>query len=107
MARLGKSSTSGPFRGVDAQFEAVAISATVLNVQFDQVVALIGLPGWRADDVLALSAEQVSPTEINITYPAGTFTAGADIVIPQHDRGIRSRTGGYVAQQMFPVVAPD
>lgn len=95
-----------PKRGVDASITAEAASATVLQLDLDCDVTLKGIPAITADGELPVGATLVNARQVDLEYPAGTFTAGADVIVPQYDPAIRTQTGGFVRPGMFPVDAP-
>ena len=85
---------------------SVTVNAAVVTVEFDQVVAVNGVPNYTTDvaGATAESVTQTSPTTIEITFSA-TVAAATELNIPYEEPAVRNSSGGFVTPSTFPVGA--
>ena len=82
---------------------ATQTSTTMYVVTFDQAVRLCAVPQYRIGSAVPASAREVSPTQIELTYPAGA--GGGSLVIPFDDAGVSNASGGRVTPATFGLAA--
>ena len=82
----------------------VTVAGSVATVEFDQVVALAGTPAYTTSvaGATAVSAEQTSPTTIEVTFSASVAAATA-LLIPYEEPAVRNASGGFVSTSTFPI----
>jgi len=93
-----------PTRPTPARIVSATKAGSVLTVTFDQAVRLKGVPQYTVNVVGAdpLSAELTNINTLELTFDAA-ITAATTLTIEFEEQGIRSSTGGFVADTMFPV----
>lgn len=69
-------------------------NTTTFVVTYDQAVRLCATPRYRIGSAVPTAAREASPTQVELTYAAGT--GGDAIVIPFGDAGVTNATGGRV-----------
>ena len=74
-------------------------SGGAIVVTYDQAVRLSGVPRYPAGTAVPASARELSPTQVELTYPAGTFVDTLDI--PYGDGGVTNASGGRVNPRQF------
>ncbi len=82
---------------------ATQASTTTYLVTYDQAVRLVGTPQYRVGSAVPASAREASPTQVELTYPAGT--GGGELVIPYGDAGVTNASGGRVNPRSFGLAA--
>ena len=82
----------------------VTVAGSVATVEFNQVVILKGTPAYTTSvaGATATSAEQTSPTTIEVTFSASVAAATA-LLIPYEEPAVRNASGGFVSTSTFPV----
>jgi len=84
----------------------VNAAGSVLTIDFNQSVALSGVPQYTTDVAGAspLSAELTSPTQLELTFSA-SVAAATEVNIPYEDPAIRNANGGFVFPSTFRLAA--
>ena len=79
-------------------------NTTKITVEFDQPVALNGVPAYTTNlaGVTAVSAVATGPTTVEITFSASVATA-TTLNIPYEEEAVRNASGGFVSTSTFPV----
>ena len=83
---------------------SASAASSVVTVTFDQVVTLKGVPKYTTDvaGADAISAEQTTPTTIEVTFDA-SVAAATTLNIPYEEPAVRNASGGFVSTSTFPV----
>lgn len=91
-ARFGAADRPTPIR-----ITGVTASGSVLAVEFDQAVALSGVPAYTTNvaGAKAVSAVAKTPTTIEITFSA-TIATATSVTVPYEDPAVRNSIGGFV-----------
>ncbi|MCC6682205.1 MAG: hypothetical protein IT445_14990 [Phycisphaeraceae bacterium] len=76
-----------------------------LDLTFDQVVSLHGLPGVTTDvaGAVVTDAQQLTPNQIKLFFSAEVSSA-TKLNIPFRDPAIRNPSGGYVTHNVYSLV---
>ena len=95
---------NNPDRTVPIKVADVSVAGSVATVEFDQSVLLNGTPAYTTSvaGATAVSAEQTSPTTIEVTFSASVAAATA-LMIPYEEPAVRNASGGFVSTSSFPV----
>jgi hypothetical protein len=91
-------------RGIPITVVEANKSGSVITIEFDQAVALKGVPQYTTDlpDVDPVSAVAVNPMTVAVTFSAAV-TSATTLNIPFEDGAIRNASGGYANAGPFPV----
>ena len=75
---------------------------TIVTVVFNQPVGLKGVPAYTTNlaGISALSAAQINPTTIAVTFSASIAT-GTTLNIPYEEPAVRNSSGGFVKDSTF------
>lgn len=94
---LKNSGVTNPAASAAILITNLSVSGSVLTLEFNQSVILGGVPQFICGGIAAtpVSAEQTSPTTVDVTYDA-SVAAATYVNIPYQDPAIRTARGGFV-----------
>lgn len=86
--------------------DVASTNGTVLTLTLDQPVSLKGTPQILTNIAgpVPVSAEQVSPAQIAVTFD-GDISSATSLIVPHRDPAIRNSVGGYIYSNTFPLAA--
>ena len=94
---------SGQVRPMQRQIPVQVVDVTAagddLTIEFNQPVAMKGIPQFLKNGTIApIAANMTSPTVLVLTYPTpvGPPVPATNFLVPAEDPAIRSVTGGFV-----------
>ena len=95
---------NNPQRTTPIKVTTAVPTGSVMTVQFDQAVALSGVPKYTTDiaSATATAATQSSPTEINVTFSV-SIAAATELRVPYEEPAVRNSSGGFVATSLFTI----
>lgn len=101
-SRRNQPKDNAPNYDTPVRIVSVSVDLSVMTIEFNQPVVLKTLPQYVVDVVGAdpVSAVVVDPLTIAITY-SQSVALGTQITIEFQDPGVRSSTGGYVADSVY------
>lgn len=99
-------SYNNPKFGKDLSLLEATVSGQVLTLTLDQPFTLKGIPGFTvdhpADAVVVSAAVNGDPTKCDVSF-SDALASATVVMIPPRDPALRSRTGGFVSVEQFPV----
>ncbi len=109
MSIIGKTEKRGKHLPMEKVVNPIRIVSAVKNtthltVTFNQPVVVRGLPNWTTsvEGPTVVSVTSPSPAVVVATFSA-TIAAATTMSVEPTDPAVRSMSGGYVADTMFPV----